>query len=470
MESNFSEHTYDYAAMLPSYRQASYTQEEADAVALLIYDCAISVNSLFDDIKMGTAGASNWVIYSMVDYFGYSKLAKEVYRDNLSTNEEWENLIYNDLAAGMPVFYAGKTDDGSGHSFVCDGYKDGLYHINWGWGGTFNGYFSITGVDAVNPYIGAGLVGQGYKNEQYIITGLKPAKDDVIGVVAQDVLTISQSSATRNEELFVTGNIMNISDSEVFMALELTDVVTGEKNITGITDYTFSPGSTFSGLMLNTTDIVKNGTFEVWPIYQVSGTAEWVRVEPSATQNMPIKLTVTGDVPKLYVTKPISFEYGDFTSLENLKLYVELKALKNIDNVELRAYFRQPWNGQTAATLHGTVSLQAMDASTTLAMTPLGSISSLQQGVPYLLELYLYENGQDIEIPLSAYTVIKNATIVSAEEEELLGIGDVTVDSPLVDIYTLSGVRIRSNVSEDDALKNLPKGIYILNGRKVLVK
>lgn len=469
MESNFAEHTYNYANMLPSYRTGGYTLAQAEAVALLMYDCAISVNSLFDDISSGTPGASNWVIYSMVDYFGYSPLAKEVYKDQLADEEEWEDLIYNDLAAGLPVFYSGETDGGSGHAFVCDGYKDGLYHINWGWDGTFNGYFSVSGVDALNPYGGAGLTGEGYRNDQHIITGLKPAKPGS-GVAAQDVLTISQSSATHSEELFISGNIMNLSDSEVYMGIELTNVATGKKTITGITDYTFAPGNSFSALLLSTIDIVTNGTYEVWPVYQISGTSEWLRIEANAGQGEPPMLTITGETPKFYVTEPISFEHGEFTSIENLKLIVKLQALENIENVELRAYFRQPWNGQVAGTLYGVIPSMQKDYTGVLTMVPLGSTSQLQEGMTYTLELYLYENGQDVEIPMSAYTKIGNANIVTAEEEKVLGIDNITVDSPIVDVYTIDGVLIRSKVHEDKAIENLPKGIYVVNGKKILVK
>ena len=468
-ESNFAEHTYDYANMLPSYRAGGYSLAQAEAVALLMYDCAISVNSMFDDISSGTPGASNWVIYSMVDYFGYSPLAKEVYKDQLASEEEWENLIYNDLAAGLPVFYSGETDGGSGHAFVCDGYKDGLYHINWGWEGTFNGYFSVTGADALNPYGGAGLTGEGYRNDQHIITGLKPAKPGS-GVAAQDVLTISQSSATHSEELFISGSMMNLSDNEVYMGIELTNVATGKNTITGITDYTFAPGNSFSGLLLSTIDIVTNGTYAVWPVYQISGTSEWLRIEANAGQDEPPMLTITGEAPKFYVTEPISFEHGEFTSIENLKLIVKLQALENIENVELRAYFRQPWNGQVAGTLYGVIPSMQKDYTGVLTMVPLGSTSQLQEGMTYTLELYLYENGQDVKIPMSAYTKIGNANIVTAEEEKVLGIDNITVDSPIVDVYTIDGVLIRSKVHEDKAIEDLPKGIYVVNGKKILVK
>ena len=49
------------------------------------------------------------------------------------------------------------------------------------------------------------------------------------------------------------------------------------------------------------------------------------------------------------------------------------------------------------------------------------------------------------------------------------GIEDVVTEH-LVDVYTLQGVRVKSQVSLNDLQRELPAGIYIVNGRKVLVK
>lgn len=61
--------------------------------------------------------------------------------------DEWEDLIYNEVAQGRPVLYAGTADIG-GHAFVCDGYDgQGRFHINWGWNGVANSYFSLSVLD-----------------------------------------------------------------------------------------------------------------------------------------------------------------------------------------------------------------------------------------------------------------------------------------------------------------------------------
>ncbi len=43
-------------------------------------------------------------------------------------------------------------------------------------------------------------------------------------------------------------------------------------------------------------------------------------------------------------------------------------------------------------------------------------------------------------------------------------------DDAKTDIYSISGVKVRSGVSSSSALQNLSKGIYIVNGKKVIVK
>lgn len=43
-----------------------------------------------------------------------------------------------------PVIAYGVNDADEGHCFIIDGRdSDGLYHINWGWGGSFDGYYAV---------------------------------------------------------------------------------------------------------------------------------------------------------------------------------------------------------------------------------------------------------------------------------------------------------------------------------------
>ncbi len=110
-------------------------------------------------------------------YFGYNKGAYVVNR-NACGIAEWHSLVYEELSNNRPVYYAGSAPDVS-HAFVCDGYDgNGYYHINWGWGGSSDGYFLL---EILNPYgtgAGGSATDEGYSGAQKIIVGLKPDTDN----------------------------------------------------------------------------------------------------------------------------------------------------------------------------------------------------------------------------------------------------------------------------------------------------
>ena len=85
------------------------------------------------------------ILGALFRHFGYAPTAKFRYR-KLYTKDTWMRLIREELSAGRPIAFSGRCGfgDEDGHSFVCDGMDgNGLLHINWGWDGTFNGYFDI---------------------------------------------------------------------------------------------------------------------------------------------------------------------------------------------------------------------------------------------------------------------------------------------------------------------------------------
>lgn len=75
--------------------------------------------------------------------FGYSDDVRYYWRDQYSG--DWSMLIRNEINAGRAVIYnALDSKGGYGHSFNLDGYdSNGLFNVNWGWGGHGDGYFSI---------------------------------------------------------------------------------------------------------------------------------------------------------------------------------------------------------------------------------------------------------------------------------------------------------------------------------------
>ena len=139
---NFGATTYDWEHM-PD-RLGGTTQQEIEAVALLMYHCAVSVDMGFSP---SGSGANSWdVPYAIRHYFSYSNQASLKSRDEYSL-VNWQNMLKDQFDLGWPVYYSGFSNSG-GHAFVCDGYDDSdLFHFNWGWGGSSDGWFVIDEID-----------------------------------------------------------------------------------------------------------------------------------------------------------------------------------------------------------------------------------------------------------------------------------------------------------------------------------
>ena len=72
------------------------------------------------------------------------------------------------------------------------------------------------------------------------------------------------------------------------------------------------------------------------------------------------------------------------------------------------------------------------------------------------------------EVPEYSGEVGVNQRLISFEDAT--GISKTMVEGGLADVYTLSGVEVRHQVNESEATQGLPQGIYIVNGKKVVVK
>lgn len=155
--------------MLPTYTNNNYTQTQADAVAKLMLHCGKAV-----EMDYGEESGAIVTPGRLAKYFGYdSDLMLDLMR-TCFTLAEWTAIIDKELQAKRPILYSGRTTNG-GHQFVCDGSDgNGLYHINWGWGGYQDGYFDITILNPGQGGIGAGNVTDGYNRGCDMIIGIQP--------------------------------------------------------------------------------------------------------------------------------------------------------------------------------------------------------------------------------------------------------------------------------------------------------
>ena len=160
----------EWSNMVDNYN-GSESQAQKDAVAYLMLYCGASVQMNY---KLPELGGSTAAIASIPDafkkYFGYSRGTRCVSRANYS-DSEWDNLIYKELSYGRPVIYQGQTAKNAGHAFIVHGYDgDGKYAINWGWGGSQDGYFSLNNLTP--PKQGTGGSAGGYNYDHWAVINL----------------------------------------------------------------------------------------------------------------------------------------------------------------------------------------------------------------------------------------------------------------------------------------------------------
>ena len=140
---------YDWTNM-PVSLSASSTASQVSAVAVLMKQLGVSVN-----MDYGVSASSSSAVgfgqtgeFALRAYFGYGSTLG-VHRSNY-TDADWISLLEKEIDSARPVIYQGdKAPNVDGHAFIADAYDaNNLFHINWGWGGSFNGFFAV---NSLNP-------------------------------------------------------------------------------------------------------------------------------------------------------------------------------------------------------------------------------------------------------------------------------------------------------------------------------
>lgn len=140
---------YDIADVLPGTRVETagilndydgLSAEEAEEVARLSYLCGVAAHMNWGLEESGAnicnlpeplRRAFGWQYAHCLDSYKFRP-------------QDWHDLLDRELHAGRPVLYTGYTMKMAGHAFVVDGLDaQGFYHVNWGYGGDFDGYFCL---------------------------------------------------------------------------------------------------------------------------------------------------------------------------------------------------------------------------------------------------------------------------------------------------------------------------------------
>ena len=149
---DFAAATYDYSTMTNSSGNAE--------VAELIYHCGVAVNMNYS--PTGSGAYSSRVLTAYRAYFDLTNCV--LISRNSFDNADWDRILRNEIDNNRPFYYSGSGS--GGHAFVFDGYQNTDYfHVNWGWGGSYDGYFYC---DDLTPG------SHNYTNSQTAIIGTIP--------------------------------------------------------------------------------------------------------------------------------------------------------------------------------------------------------------------------------------------------------------------------------------------------------
>lgn len=288
----------DWANMLDTYTAGSYNQTQADAVAFLMKACGYSVNMSYSPVESGAI--SNNIGSALKLNFKYNSNISYEMRDYY-TDEAWTNLIYNELANKRPVLYGGQGDAG-GHQFVCDGYDgNGYFHINWGWGGSSDGYFQLQALNPASLGIGGG--GGGFNYGQDAVIGVQPT---TIPPVVKSTVTQQGSLAAMASGNEVTIEVMdggwfNFNYNSITVNI---GVIIESRNGTSRTEYVTSyPSETiqinrgFGSMQFDVPASLPNGEYKVTVATRSDGV--WTPVKSIVTVPNYIYLTKTSSGVKV---------------------------------------------------------------------------------------------------------------------------------------------------------------------------
>ncbi len=400
---------------------ANYTSEQADAIATLMHLCGCSVQM---DYAESSGASSENAANAFYRFFNYDN-----YLEHRSwfSDEEWEEMLYGELKEGRPVYYSGHSSEG-GHAFVIDGYGyediDAPYfHINWGWGGQENNYYLMMDVG-------------GFNNNQMAIMGIQPMDPDgdrVYAVKENKTFTfyydnlmyerpgtviLNLRSCNNNKE--ITKCVFDPSFSKLkFKSLQsffggcnkLTSVV-GIENIN--TSEVMNTVAMFAGCTS-----LKSVDLSNFHISRVTNMADMFYSCSALTS-----LDLSG-----FNTKNVKYMWAMFEECQNLQtIYVSEKW--NVDNVE-------------------------------------------DDGANMFFNCYMLtgENGTHF---YPSNTGVEFAHIDGGPQnpgyftyKQFDGITTVTTNPIPDDIYRLDGVRVRTAAQ---GIAGLPAGIYIQNGKKIIIQ
>lgn len=295
LSANFGSTSYQWGSMPNTVNSTN------NAVATLMYQVGVSVDMDYSPQSSGAyvISASSPVThcseYALKTYFGYKNSLQGIQRVDYNQTQ-WLNLIKKEIDASRPILYAG-FGNGGGHCFVADGYDNSDYiHFNWGWGGSYDGYFQI---NALNPSgTGTGGGSGGYNSGHQAVIGIEPPTgSQTFDMALYDYITPSSSTIYYGQSFKISTNIAN-NGTNAFTGDYAAAIFDNSYNFVDyiqiLTGYSLQAGYAYSSdLDFSTTGLFSMlpGTYYVGIFYRPTG-GNWKQVANNGSYSNLVEMKV----------------------------------------------------------------------------------------------------------------------------------------------------------------------------------
>ncbi len=343
--------TFDWDAMQLYYNCAYDTDESCSAVAKLMLYAGHAVKMGYSATASGATIAD--IPTALEDCFGYASGGELAVGANYEygiigtyrSYSDWEELLYNELSEGYPIILSGVSSTDYGHAFILDGYDgSGYFHINWGWEGSYDGFFSLCLLNATTD--------NAYPFYQTALLGIRPYADETeeedvrcgifeLSVDAAYSPTVKRTSTSADFSLKLYCGIMaNVSeDTSIETNFDLYDSngnVVAEKLGATIT-FEFPACETLAVAYSTSVEYnlsfgsgISSGTYFIKGVCRELGDTEWKPMLRSSLDCLEILIDGNSAVVATYPTN--SLTVNSITVEGNLRVGNTQKVKANITN------------------------------------------------------------------------------------------------------------------------------------------
>lgn len=285
----------------------------------------------------------------------------------------------------------------------------------------------------------------------------------IMGCADGYVVECRDEAVTRDSELHLSGTIANYSADTVAVELgvKFVDEANGREYLSyvGYVELPILYG--ISGFRFFPLNVLKNGEYEVVPVCRRYRTEdEWQPVLLPPGTERP-KITITGEEPAVTLSSPVYV--GDISTstapVNDVDLHVTATANRAVSGRTITGYIATLDGEDFIGNISGEVTLSAGETREFVFRKDMTGI--LTPGEVYVL--YLYDNQDDVWF-VPSYNYF--CTFMVSEPSGMSAVREL--ENNRVDVYSVSGRKLRRGMPKSEALDGLSKGVYIVGGKKVV--